>query len=62
MKTNIHFFNHIPAQFFLAWEMFQTKAVEKIKTQKLRSLTFSENRVVYEIIWKNIVQPEKLQM
>jgi len=42
--------------------MFQTKVVEKIKTQKLCSLTFFENRVVSEIIRKNIVQPEKLQM
>ena len=32
--------------------MFQTKVVEKIKTQKLCSLTFSENRAVYEIIWE----------
>jgi hypothetical protein len=38
--------------------MFQTKAAEKIKThtvyvQKL----YSENRIVYEIMWKNMVQP-----
>ena len=39
-------------------EMFQTKAVEKIKTHILCSLTFLffENRAVYEIVWKNIVK------
>jgi hypothetical protein len=31
MKTNIHFWSH-PSKFFLEWEMFQTKFVEKIKT------------------------------
>ena len=37
--------------------MFQTKAVEKIKTHILCSITFLfENRAVYEIMWKNIVE------
>jgi hypothetical protein len=36
--------------------MFQTKAVEKIKTRILYSVKFFENRVVYEIMWKNIVE------
>jgi len=34
--------------------MFQTKIVENIKTHILYSITFSENRVVYEIMWKKI--------
>jgi hypothetical protein len=33
--------------------------VEKIKTQILHSGTFSENRAVYEVMWKNMVQPER---
>jgi hypothetical protein len=41
--------------------MFQTKAVEKIKTQILHSITFSENRVVYEIMWKNTLEPDRPQ-
>jgi hypothetical protein len=32
MKTNMHF-SSFPSQFFLEWEMFHTKIVEKIKTQ-----------------------------
>jgi hypothetical protein len=31
MKTNIHFWSYL-AHFFLEWEMFQTKVVEKVKT------------------------------
>ena len=30
-QTDIHFWSYL-AQFFLEWEMFQTKVVEKIKT------------------------------
>ena len=45
------------AQFFLEWEMFETKVVEKIKTHILRSIIFLlENRAVYKIMWKNIVK------
>jgi len=37
--------------------MFQTKVIEKIKTHVFCSITFFfENRAVYEIMWKNIVE------
>jgi len=44
--------------------MFHTKAVEKIKIHILCTITFFsfENRAVYEIMWKNIVQPDGPQM
>jgi hypothetical protein len=45
------------AELFLESEMFRTKAVEKIKAHILRIITFHENRAVYEIMWKNLVQP-----
>ena len=54
MQTNIHFSSHL-SQFFLEWKMFQIKVVEEIKTQILLSITFFENRAIYEIMWKNIV-------
>jgi len=40
------------------------KVVEKIKTHILCSVTSCslENRAVYEIMWKNIVQPDRPQM
>jgi len=42
--------------------MFQTKVVEKIKTNILRlKRFFPENRVVYEITGKNIVEPGRSQ-
>jgi hypothetical protein len=43
--------------------MVQTKVIEKIKTHILCSITFfSENRAVYEIMWKNTVEPDRPQI
>jgi hypothetical protein len=43
--------------------MFQTKVAEQIKTHISCSTTFSpENRAVYEIMWKNMVEPDRPQM
>ena len=45
--------------------MFRIKVVEKIETHILCSVTFffvSENRAVYEIMWKNIVELDRPQM
>ena len=43
--------------------MFQTNLVEKLKTHNLCSVTFFfENRAVYEIMWKNIVERGRPQM
>ena len=44
--------------------MYQTKVVHKIKTHILCSITFLyfENRVIYEVMWKTTVQPDRPQM
>jgi hypothetical protein len=43
--------------------MFQAKVVEKINTHyALNNSFFPENRAVYEIMWKNIVEPDRAQM
>jgi hypothetical protein len=42
--------------------MFQTKVIEKIKTHILYSITLSGNCDVYEIMWKNMVQPDRPQI
>jgi len=46
--------------------MFRTKVVDQIKTHSLCSVNFFffffENRYVYEIKWKNIVQPDRPHM
>ena len=41
--------------------MFQTKVIDKIKTQILCSVIFFslENRAVYEIMWKNIAESDR---
>jgi hypothetical protein len=51
----------ISLQFFLEWEIVYITFVEKIKTHVLCPVT-SENRVVYEIMWKNIAEPVRPQM
>jgi len=39
--------------------MFLTKSAEKITTYNLFSVTFfSEYHIVYETMWKNIVEPD----
>ena len=45
--------------------MFHAKPVEKIKTHILCSISFFIfffSKVVYEILWKNIVEPGRPQM
>jgi len=39
--------------------MFQAKSVEKIKTRCMSSIYIAKNRAVYEIMWKNIVNPDR---
>jgi len=61
MKVNMHFWSYL-AHFFLEWEMFQAKDVEKIKIPVSCSKIFFESDAVYEITWKNIVEPDRPQM
>jgi hypothetical protein len=62
-RRPIYIFLSYVAQFFLEWETFQTKVVEKIKTHILWSVTFFfENRAVYEIMWKNTVERGRPQI
>ena len=43
--------------------MCQRKFVEKIKTYFVFNNNFlPENRAVYEVTWKNMVEPDKSQM
>jgi len=52
----------------LKLDMFQTNAVEKIKTHILYSIIYIyiffsfENRAVYEVMWKKILQRGRKQM
>jgi hypothetical protein len=58
MKTSVHLYI---THFFLEREMFQTFK-ENSKQIFCFQLLFFENRTVYEILWKNIVQPDRPQM
>jgi hypothetical protein len=49
------------AQFFLEWEMFQTKVVEKFKTHILCSIKVFRILCRLWEMWKNIVEPNVLQ-
>jgi hypothetical protein len=61
MKTYVHLWQYL-AEFSLESEMFQKRAAEKIKTNFVFNDFFSENRAVYEIIWKNMVELDRPQM
>jgi hypothetical protein len=62
MKTNIHFFV-ISRSFFLRIRNVSDKIIMKIKTHIMCLGTFFfENRAVYEIMWKNFVDPVRPQM
>jgi hypothetical protein len=50
MKTFVHLWQYL-AEFFLEWEMLQTKVVQKNKTHILCPINvFYENRAVYELM------------
>ena len=49
------------AKFFEEWKMFQTKVVEKIKYTFCVQLIHFKNPAVYEIMWKNTVEPDRSQ-
>ena len=64
MKNDVHLLSFL-AQSFWEWEMFQIDFWEKIKSRILCSITlffFLENPAIYEIMWENIVEPDRPQM
>ena len=50
MKTHVHLWWYV-FEFFLEWEMFQTKVVEKIKTHILCSVFFPRK---LRSLWDNV--------
>jgi hypothetical protein len=61
MKANIHIWSYLD-QFSLEWEMFLTKVLEKMNHILFSVTFFFENGAFYEIMWKNIVEPDSPQM
>jgi hypothetical protein len=60
MKTFAQLWQYV-AELFLEWEIFRMKLVEKIKTHFMLHNFLSENRAVYGIMWKNMVESERQQ-
>jgi hypothetical protein len=61
MKAYVHLW--YPAHFFLEWEMFRTEIVGKNTHFRFNNFFFlSESLPVYEIIWKNVVHPDRPQI
>ena len=58
MKSYVHLWQCL-AEFSLEWEKFQTKVVEKIKTNILCSLAFSENCAICDITSENVVEMDR---
>jgi hypothetical protein len=52
----------ISRSFLLRMSNISDKVIAKIKTHILCLVTFSENRAVYDIMWKNFVQPVRPRM
>jgi len=42
--------------------MLQAKVVQQIKTHILYSVTFPENRTLYETMWENVVESDRPPM
>jgi hypothetical protein len=59
MKTYVNLYM---AEFCLEWEMFQTKAVERISTHIMFNKIFPQICAVYEIMWRNMLQPDRAQV
>jgi hypothetical protein len=60
MKTCVHVLQYL-TEFVLECEICHKKAIEKIRTL-LCSIIFSETCAIYEIMLKNIVEPDRPQM
>ena len=58
MNTNIQYWSYL-TQFFLEWEMFQSCRENRNTHFMFNIFFFLENFVVYDILWKRIVDPER---
>jgi len=52
----------IPHSILFRMRNVSEKVEERVKTNTFSSRTLSESRAVYEIMWKNMVEPDRPQM
>ena len=62
VHEHLYTFMIISRWIILEWETFETRVVEKIRTHILCPITFIRKRAVYEIMCKNIVDANGLQL
>jgi hypothetical protein len=60
MNTYVHLW--YLTELFLEWKIFQTKVVEKIEKHIYVQYFFLEKLAIYEITWKNLVEPDMPQI
>jgi hypothetical protein len=56
-QSDMHYLSFL-AQFFLELKTYQTNILHKIKLLPLCSKLSPEKRVLFEIMWKNMVQSD----
>ena len=61
MKAYVHLRQYL-TEYLIEGEKFPTKAVDQIKTHILCSKPSPKNHAIYDIMWKNMVQPERAKM
>jgi hypothetical protein len=61
MKAFLHLWQGL-VDFSLKWEVYHTEVVERLKTHSMFNIFFFENRAIYEVMWKNLVEPDKPQI
>ena len=62
MKTNVRFWPYL-AEFSLEWHVFSYENyIENQNTYLSNNFFFFQNCAVYEIMWENIVEPDRAQM
>ena len=58
-RRRLHIYKKYLAEFFLEWDIFSNKFLGRVKTHFMFSnVSFLENRALYEIMSKNMVEPE----
>jgi hypothetical protein len=61
MKTNTHFWSYL-IQLFLQWKIPQIRVERKLKRVFYFQKLYFEHFSVYEIMWENVIEPERLRM
>jgi hypothetical protein len=62
MNTSVYLQTYL-AEFFVEWEMLQAKLQRKTQTNILWAIfSFSKSHTIHEIMYKNMIQPDRPQM